>query len=203
MVRLLSPLAATKRSRKASTNQDRGRDGSGAVDNPAAAESLRRLLPAALYRLGRTQVELKDWAAAAATLDRLLAEFPDNPYRREARYLLAESALRQGDAGAAEKGFAALLAEPPATADPKGMVQAVRLKRIQCWVALKRWKDALDGAAGGEGPAGRRATRRLPNSTIVTGSGVARAGPNRGSARGVSGGHRGSQGRRAGGTGPC
>ena len=26
------------------------------------------------------------------------------------------------------------------------MVPAVRLKRIQCWIALKRWKDALEGA---------------------------------------------------------
>ena len=104
-----------------------------------------------LYRLGRTQVELKDWAAAVVTLDRLLADFPDNPYRREARYLRAESALRNGDAGAAEKGFAALLAEPPAATDPKGMVPAVRLKRIQCWIALKRWKDALEGAQAEKG----------------------------------------------------
>ena len=85
------------------------------------------------------------------TLDRLLAEFPDNPYRREARYLARESALRNGDAGAAEKGFAALLAEPPAATDPKGMVPAVRLKRIQCWIALKRWKDALEGAQAEKG----------------------------------------------------
>ena len=47
---------------------------------------------------GRTQVELRDWPAAAATLDRLLAEFPENPYRREARFLRAEAALQLGDA---------------------------------------------------------------------------------------------------------
>ena len=115
------------------------------------AESLRRLLPAVLYRLGRSQVELKDWQGALVTLDRLLAEFPDNPYRREAKYLRAESALRSGDAGAAEKGFATLLAEPPAATDPKGMLPAIRLKRIQCWIALKRWKDALEGAQAEKG----------------------------------------------------
>ena len=85
------------------------------------------------------------------TLDRLLVEFPDNPYRREAQYLRAESALRNGDAGAAEKGFAALLTEPPAETDPKGMLPAVRLKRIQCWIALKRWKDALESARAEKG----------------------------------------------------
>jgi cellulose synthase operon protein C len=123
----------------------------GAVD-PAPAESSRRLLPAVLYRLGRSQVELKDWAGAAMTLDRLLSEFPDNPYRREAQYLRAESALRNGDAGAAERGFATLLSEPPAATDPKGMVPAVRFKRIQCWIALKRWKDALESAQAEKGP---------------------------------------------------
>ena len=117
-----------------------------AVADPAAAASLRRLLPAALYRLGRTQAELKNWADAVVTLDRLLSDFPDNPYRREARYLRAESALRNGNVSAAEKEFGALLAEPPAAADPKGLIPAVRLKRIQCWIALKRWKDALEGA---------------------------------------------------------
>ena len=150
---------------------------------------MRRLLPAALYRLGRTQVELKDWAAAVVTLDRLLAEFPDNPYRREARYLRAESALRNGDASAAEKEFAALLAEPPAAADPKGMIPAVRLKRIQCWIALKRWKDALEGAQAEK--AGRAAgDPSLAELDYRDGAGFARAGSTRKGSGGVSGGHR-------------
>jgi cellulose synthase operon protein C len=107
-------------------------------------EQTRQLLPAVLYRLGRTQVELKDWAAASATLDRLLTEFPKNPYRREARYLRAEAALREGDAVAAESGFSALLAEPPSPTDPKGMVLSLRVKQIECWVALKRWKPVIE-----------------------------------------------------------
>ncbi len=83
-----------------------------------------------LYRLGRTQFEVKDWAAAFATLDRLEREFPNNPYRREARYLRAESALRAGDAVAAESGFSALLAEPPNSTDPKGWTASLRVKQI-------------------------------------------------------------------------
>ncbi len=149
VVRLLKPLAAIK---LVEPNVEAGRSQAKVetavhteAADPAAADSLRRLLPAALYRLGRTQAELKDWADAVVTLDRLLSDFPDNPYRREARYLRAESALRKGDASAAEKEFASLLAEPPAAADPTGMIPAVRLKRIQCWIALKRWKDALEG----------------------------------------------------------
>ncbi len=102
-----------------------------------------RLLPAVLYRLGRTQVELRDWPAAAATLDRLLSQFPDNPYRREARFLRAESALQLGDAAGAESGFAALKAEPARPDDPPGLRRSVRLEQLRCWVALKRWKDLL------------------------------------------------------------
>ena len=64
-----------------------------------------------LYRLGRTQVELKRWETAATTLDRLLTEFPENAYRREARYLPRECALERGDASAALAGFSALLSE--------------------------------------------------------------------------------------------
>ena len=145
VVRLLTPIATMKLA-QAQVRSGQGPDC--ATPSPATratADPVRRVLPAVLYRLGRTQVELKDWAAAGVTLDRLLTDFPDNPYRREARYLRAESALRQGDVGTAEKGFAALLAEPAAPSDPKGMVQTVRLKQIQCWVALKRWKDALEG----------------------------------------------------------
>jgi cellulose synthase operon protein C len=150
VVRLLTPLTAAKlveagaAANPAETKGERGTPGPSA--KAASSDSLRRLLPAVLYRLGRSQAELKDWTGAVTTLDRLLADFPDNPYRRDAQYLRAESALRNGDAAAAEKGFAALLAEPPGANDPKGMLPAVRIKRIQCWVALKRWKDALESA---------------------------------------------------------
>ena len=135
VVRLLTPLAAIKpvdgkpKRRDADPGQDRDPISDRRSLNRRRLESLRRLLPAVLYRLGRTQVELKDWAAAAVTLDRLLTEFPDNPYRREAQYLRSEAALRNGDAGTAEKGFAALLDEHPGCQrSRKGMVPAVRLE---------------------------------------------------------------------------
>jgi TolA-binding protein len=104
-----------------------------------------RLLPAALYRLGRTQIEVRDWVGAAATLDRLVSEFPTNPYRREARLMKAESALQSGDAAGAEAALAALRAEPVSATDPPGFIRAVRVKQLHCWVALKRWKEVLSG----------------------------------------------------------
>ena len=179
VVRLLKPLAAIElvdSKAEKSPNQAKVETAEHTeAAHPAAADSLRRLLPAVLYRLGRTQAELKDWGAAVVTLDRLLADFPDNPYRREARYLRAESSLRAGDVTAAEKEFASLLAEPPTTADPKGMIPAVRLKRIQCWIVLKRWKDALEGAQREKG--GRAAgDPTLAELDYVTGQALLRLG---------------------------
>jgi TolA-binding protein len=53
--------------------------------------------------------------------------------------------LRQGDATAAESAFSALLAEPPSPTDPKGLIASLRVKQIECWVALKRWKPVIEG----------------------------------------------------------
>jgi len=143
VVRLLSPLTIRKPSiRSASPVAEQARSPSSA--EASTADPIQRLLPAVLYRLGRTQVELNDLPAAASTLDRLLAEFVDSPYRREAQYLRAETALRQGDAELAEKQFASLLDASTSTTVSKEFVAAARMKRIQCWVALKRWKDVLD-----------------------------------------------------------
>ncbi len=130
VVRLLLPLAAS------------GKPASG---NPAPAQGdpSARLMPAVLYRLGRSQAELKDWKPAAGTLERLLAEFPDNPYRREARFLRAEAALQLGDAAAAEKDLAALLAEPARPDDPPGLRRSVRLEQVRCRVVLRQWKELV------------------------------------------------------------
>src|SRR5262249_45318093 len=87
VVRLLAPLAAARPAAPLPSREPAD------PSRPAPpADSIVRLMPAVLYRLGRTQVELRDWPAAAATLDRLLAAFPANPYRREARFLRAEAA---------------------------------------------------------------------------------------------------------------
>ncbi len=140
VVRLLAPLVAARPPVPAASREPAD------PSRPApAADSVDRLMPAVLYRLGRTQVELRDWAAAAAALDRLLAEFPKNAYRREARFLRAEAALQLGDAAAAERGFAALLAAPAQPGDDEGFRRSARLERIRCWVALKRWPDVIQG----------------------------------------------------------
>jgi TolA-binding protein len=113
---------------------------------PAATDSIQRLLPAVLYRLGRSRLELKEWQAAGATLERLVAEYPDTPYRREAIFFRAEAALQSGDAALALANCTKILKEAPASTDPEGWIPAVRLKQIQCWVALKEWKLSLDAA---------------------------------------------------------
>jgi TolA-binding protein len=146
VIRLLAPLAAQKPGDGKNAVAKEGNSTDTKVDPGDSPDSLRRLLPAVLYRLGRTQVELKDWEPATVTLDRLLTEFPESAYHREARYLRAECALQRGDAAAALAGFSALLAEKPAPTDQEGWNSTVRLKQIESWIALKRWKDALDGA---------------------------------------------------------
>ena len=124
------------------------------VERPAAADSLRRVLPAALYRLGRTQVELKDWAAAGVTLDRLLTEFPDNPYRREARYLRAESALRsRGRQLRRRKVSRRCSPSRRPLPIPREWSRRVRLKRIQCWVDAETLERRTGGSAAREGRA--------------------------------------------------
>lgn len=132
VVRLLAPVFAAAGERK------------DAAKSPGDATD--RLMPAILYRLGRSQVELRDWTAAAATLDRLLVRFPDNPYLREARFLRAEASLQLGDAAAAEPIFTALLAEPGRADDPPGFRQTVRREQFRSWVELKRWKDLAPAA---------------------------------------------------------
>lgn len=113
-----------------------------------------RLVQSALYRLGRTQAERKEWPAAAATLDRLLTGFPDGPFRREARLLRAEVALEAGDAAAADALLAALSSEPADPGDPPGFAPAVRRRRVQSLLALKKWTDVVAAADAFKAAAG-------------------------------------------------
>jgi cellulose synthase operon protein C len=146
VVRLLAPLAEQKPAAGKNAAPTRTNSRETEEDSGHPPDSLRRLLPAVLYRLGRTHVELKDWQSGAVTLDRLLTEFPENSYRREARYLRAECALQRGDAAGALSGFSELLSEKPAATDQEGWLSTVRLKQIESWIALKRWKEAMEGA---------------------------------------------------------
>jgi TolA-binding protein len=148
VVQLLTPLAALPLtpSKSNAASADRKNDSLKPLEGsePTQDESLRRLMPAILYRLGRTQFELRDWEPALTTFDRLLKEFPENPYRREATFLRAATAMKQGNFAVALAGFSALLAEPPAESDPTGFIPSIRLKQIECWVGLKRWKEVLE-----------------------------------------------------------
>jgi len=105
------------------------------------------LMQSALYRLGRTRAEQKDWSGAAKAFTRLADEFPDGSFRREARFWRAEAAFQAGDAKEAEAGFAALADEPPpAGAAPEPWLPTARLRRVQGLVLLERWADALAAA---------------------------------------------------------
>jgi TolA-binding protein len=104
------------------------------------------LIQSALFRLGRAQTERKDWAAAARTFDRLLTEYPQTRYRREARFWRAEVALESDDLKTAEAGFSALAAERPEPSDPAGFGLTVRRHLIQCLVGRSKWDQAIAAA---------------------------------------------------------
>lgn len=98
----------------------------------------------ALYRTGRSFVELGKRSDAAKAFDRLIADFPAGAFLREARFWRAEIALEEGDAKTAESGFAAILDEKRDPASPpEAWIATARLRRVQALVALERWNDAL------------------------------------------------------------
>ena len=82
----------------------------------------------------------------SSTLIACSRSFPTIPTAARPNICVLSLHFDGGDNDSAEKGFAAVLAEPAAASDPKGMIPVVRLKQIQCWIALKRWNDALRGA---------------------------------------------------------
>jgi len=104
------------------------------------------LVRSALNLLGRARAERGDPTGALAAFDRLIADDPDGTFRREARFWKAEVAFKSGDAAAAEAGFAALAAEPPAGSDFQGMVATARARRAQCLAQLGKWAPALVAA---------------------------------------------------------
>ncbi len=134
VIRLLAPIAA-------SADAQPGSAGSGA--GKAAGTSADRIMPLVLYRLGRSQIELGDWAAAGTTLDRLIREYPGSSRNREARFLRAEAALRLDRSAVAEPIFAVLATEPPKPSDPEGFARLIRGRHVQSLVGMKRWQDAL------------------------------------------------------------
>jgi TolA-binding protein len=104
------------------------------------------LIQSSLYRLGRTQVELKAWKDSTATFGRLIKDYPDGSYRREAQFWNGEVAFQSGDVSSAETTFAALISEPVQPTDAPGLIQTAKRRRIQGLVQLAKWKDALAAA---------------------------------------------------------
>ncbi len=110
------------------------------VDRP---DTDPRLVQPALYRLGRTAIERKDWPAAQSTFARLVEGFPDGDLARESRFWMAEAAFQAGDAAGAEPAFAALEVEAADRPSPEPWVATARLRRLQCLVMLEKWDDVL------------------------------------------------------------
>ncbi len=110
------------------------------------AKAPARLVQSALYRLGRTQAETKDWTGAAKTLDRLTNDFPENPYRREVSLLRAEAALEAGDAEKANTLLEVIEKAPSDPNDPQGFSAAARRTRLQALLALKKWNEVVEAA---------------------------------------------------------
>jgi len=137
VIHLLSPIAASNDAQPGSANSGAGK---------VAVTSAGRIMPLALYRLGRSQIEMGDWTAAGTTLDRLIREYPASSRNREARFLRAEAALRLDHSAEAEPIFAALAAEPPKPSDPEGFARLVRGRHVQSLVGMKRWQGALSQA---------------------------------------------------------
>jgi TolA-binding protein len=146
VIRLLSPVVSVPTERRpVKQGGAPPKDGAGPAAKPVLANQ-RPLMPLILYRLGRTQIELGDWRAGSATLDRLLAEYPSSVRNREARFLRAEAALFQNDPATAERMLKALLAESSSPTDPQGFRVLVASKHVQSLLALKRWAEALSKA---------------------------------------------------------
>ena len=116
---------------------------------PLTAEGSKtppRLVQSALYRLGRTHAETKNWSASAKALDRLLTEFPETSFLREAKLLRAEVALEQDDAQTADTILTALADLPADPKAPEGFALAVRRRKVQTLLGLKKWDEVVKAA---------------------------------------------------------
>jgi TolA-binding protein len=106
---------------------------------------LKRQLPpevreAALYRLGRTHVELAAWADVRTTFDQLMQEFPASRLRREAEFWAAEAERQQGQPKVAIERLTKLITEP-VPAEPWLATAYLRLAQAQG--EQKQWKEML------------------------------------------------------------
>jgi TolA-binding protein len=106
---------------------------------------LKRDLPpqvreAALYRIGRTQVELGAWSEVRTAFDQLVQEFPQSRLRREAVFWAAEAERQMGQPKSAIERLAKLIAEPVA---PEPWLGTAYLRMAQAHGEQKHWKEML------------------------------------------------------------
>jgi len=116
---------------------------------PEASETIEpRVRQAALYRAGRTAFDADRWDVAAERLERLQAEFPENPYRLKAQFLIAQADFETGDAEAAWERLKTVIAQAKdLQADgvtPEPWLPIARLRAIQALEELGRWSEALE-----------------------------------------------------------
>ena len=143
-----SPHAADARFNLAeSANQSKNYADVSRLLEPLIADGAKtppRLMQSALYRLGRTQAETKNWPASAKTLDRLLTDFPETLFLREARLLRAEVALEADDPQTADTNLSTL--GEPKPDDPPGFALAVRRRKVQSLLGLRKWDEVVRAA---------------------------------------------------------
>jgi TolA-binding protein len=94
----------------------------------------------ALYRLGRTQVELENWSEAKSCFDSLAQEFPESPLRREGTFWAAEAERQQGQPKAAAERLTRLVAE---LVELEPWIGTAWLRLAQCQGEQKQWKEML------------------------------------------------------------
>ena len=118
------------------------------ADRRLAGVSLARLpsanVPQALMLSAKIALELRDWAAAEARLQRLRAEYAGHPAARAAGYWLAETAFRAGAYSQAAAQLRRQLAEPAAL--PQELQSVAELRFAQSLGQLDRWDESLAAA---------------------------------------------------------
>ncbi len=104
---------------------------------------------AALYRAGRTLVDQDNLDTALETFKRLVEEFPEGLYIREATFWNAEVAYRIGELETALGFFESILDQSVVDQESREpWLGTVRLRRVQCLLELQRWDELLAATDG-------------------------------------------------------
>ncbi len=98
----------------------------------------------ALYLQGRAAMAAGRWAAAAAPLERLIADYPDGELALAAAYVMAEASYHEGKFEQAAQRLADLAEK---TKDhPEPWSATAELRRAQALAQMKEWSQALNVA---------------------------------------------------------